>query len=126
MKDEKKTKKEGPSSVFFCFHPSSFILSEPAPRSRDDPQAACGFAVPARNCKAASGSTGRPRSRDGAVMRTKRPWFRSHVLRTLLHKEVLRHLANRGGIALVLLLVVASLLLSVFGHAESPGGGLVG
>ncbi len=57
-------------------------------------------------------------------MGPKTPWLRWHVLRTLLHKEVLRHLANRGGIALVLLLVVAALLLSFFG-GEGPGGGLV-
>src|SRR5207244_3086771 len=44
--------------------------------------------------------------------------MRWRILRTLLHKEVLRHLANRGGIVLVLLLVVASMLLSFFG-----GGG---
>ncbi len=43
--------------------------------------------------------------------------MRWHVLRTLLHKEALRHLANRGGLALVLLLVVAALLLSAFGGA---------
>ncbi len=46
--------------------------------------------------------------------------LRWRILRTLLHKEVLRHLANRGGIALVLLLVVASMLLSFFG-AGGPG-----
>jgi len=56
-------------------------------------------------------------------MKPKRPWLRWHVLRTLLHKEVLRHLANRGGIALVLLLIVASLLLSVFGGSDTPGSG---
>jgi hypothetical protein len=43
--------------------------------------------------------------------------MRWHVLRTLLHKEALRHLANRGGLMLVLLLVVAALLLSTFGGA---------
>jgi hypothetical protein len=43
------------------------------------------------------------------------------ILRTLLHKEALRHLANRGGIALVLLLVVASMLLSFFGNGSAPG-----
>lgn len=47
------------------------------------------------------------------------PWLRWYILKTLLHKEVLRHLANRGGIALVLLLVVASLLLSLTGGEES-------
>jgi hypothetical protein len=41
--------------------------------------------------------------------------MRWRVLRTLLHKEALRHLANRGGLALVLLVVVAALLLSSFG-----------
>jgi ABC-2 family transporter protein len=49
------------------------------------------------------------------------PWLRWHILKTLLHKEVLRHLANRGGIALVLLLIVASLLLSLTGGEESQG-----
>jgi hypothetical protein len=48
--------------------------------------------------------------------------MRWHILRTLLYKEVLRHLANRGGIALVLLLVVASMLLSFFGSGEAGGG----
>jgi hypothetical protein len=43
------------------------------------------------------------------------------ILRTLLHKEALRHVANRGGLALVLLLLVAALLLSVFG-GNGPGG----
>ena len=51
--------------------------------------------------------------------------MRWSILRPLLHKEVLRHLANRGGIALVLLLVVASMLLSFF-RGSSPGqAGLV-
>ena len=47
--------------------------------------------------------------------------MRWRILRTLLHKEVLRHLANRGGIALVLLLVVASMLLSFFGGPGQAG-----
>src|SRR5271163_2837604 len=47
-------------------------------------------------------------------------FMRWSILRTLLYKEALRHLANRGGIALVLLLVVASMLLSFFG-GSSPG-----
>jgi hypothetical protein len=50
--------------------------------------------------------------------------MRWHVLRTLLHKEALRHLANRGGLALVVLLVVAALLLSVFGGPGGAAGGL--
>jgi hypothetical protein len=40
------------------------------------------------------------------------------ILRTLLHKEWLRLLANRGGVALLLLLVVASMLLSFFGNRD--------
>jgi hypothetical protein len=51
--------------------------------------------------------------------------LRWHILRTLLHKEVLRHLANRGGLVLVLLLIVAAMLLSFFGGDGGPvGGGL--
>src|SRR5262245_43023859 len=50
------------------------------------------------------------------------PWLRWYILRTLLQKEVRRHLANRGGIALVLLLIVASLLLSVTGNGDGGGG----
>src|SRR5205823_1582487 len=40
------------------------------------------------------------------------------------HKEALRHLANRGGLALVVLLVVAALLLSFFGGRDGTPGGL--
>jgi len=59
--------------------------------------------------------------------RKRAPWYRWHILRTLLHKECLRHLSNRGGILLVLLLVVASLLLSMTGGSgEQQVGGLVG
>jgi hypothetical protein len=47
------------------------------------------------------------------------PYLRWRILRTLLVKEALRHLANRGGIALALLLVVAALLLSMFRKGES-------
>jgi hypothetical protein len=47
---------------------------------------------------------------------------RIHILRTLLHKEVLRHLANRGGLALALLLVVAAMLLAFFGKGGSTAG----
>ena len=42
------------------------------------------------------------------------------MLRALLTKEVRRHLANRGGLALAALLVVAALLLSVF-NPTLPG-----
>ncbi len=52
--------------------------------------------------------------------------MRWYIIRTLLHKEFLRHLANRGGIALVLLLVVAALLLSAFGGGESQAVSAVG
>jgi hypothetical protein len=55
--------------------------------------------------------------------------MRLYILRALLLKEIHRHLANRGGLALGLLLVVAALLLSVFnpgaGGADAGGGGLV-
>lgn len=50
--------------------------------------------------------------------------MRWRILRILLHKEMLRHLANRGGIALVLLLIVAAMLLSFFGGHNAAGGGL--
>ncbi len=56
--------------------------------------------------------------------------MRLYILRALLVKEVHRHLANRGGIALSLLLVVAAVMLSMFdpgaGGGETGGGGLVG
>jgi hypothetical protein len=55
--------------------------------------------------------------------------MRFYILRALLVKEVHRHLANRGGIALALLLVVAALMLSMFnpgaGGGQAGGGGLV-
>lgn len=50
--------------------------------------------------------------------------MRWHILRTLLHKEILRHLANRGGILLVLLLVLAAMLLSFFHPEQGAVGGL--
>jgi hypothetical protein len=51
--------------------------------------------------------------------------MRWYVLRTLLYKELLRHLANRGGIALLLLLIVASMLLSFFNPTQGPAGAFV-
>jgi hypothetical protein len=54
------------------------------------------------------------------------PHLRWRILRTLLHKEALRHLANRGGIALALLLVVAAMLLSFFGRGDTPSQALGG
>jgi len=42
------------------------------------------------------------------------------ILRTLLHKEILRHLANRGGIVLAVLLLGIALLLTL-GRAGSEG-----
>src|SRR5947209_7610189 len=50
--------------------------------------------------------------------------MRWYILRTLLHKELLRHLANRGGIALVVLLIVASMLLSLFNPSQGSATGL--
>lgn len=61
--------------------------------------------------------------------------MRPYILKALFVKELRRHVANRGGIALGLLLVVAAILLSVFnpaglgagGSSETEGGtGLVG
>ncbi|OWK36127.1 ABC transporter permease [Fimbriiglobus ruber] len=48
--------------------------------------------------------------------------MRIYILRALLVKEVQRHFANRGGIALAGLLVVAALLLSVFNPGAGAGG----
>jgi ABC-2 family transporter protein len=54
--------------------------------------------------------------------------MRWYILKALLVKEWQRHLANRGGIALALLLVVAAVLLSMFAPGESTaaGSGMVG
>lgn len=56
--------------------------------------------------------------------------MRFYIIRALLLKEVHRHAANRGGLALAFLLVVAALLLSVFnpgiGAGGTGGGSLVG
>lgn len=54
--------------------------------------------------------------------------MRVYILRALLAKEFRRHLANRGGIALGLLLIAAAGLLSVFnpGGADAAGTGMVG
>src|SRR6476661_5951317 len=43
--------------------------------------------------------------------------MRWRILRTLLHKEALRHATNRGGLALAGLLVTASLLLAALNPA---------
>jgi ABC-2 family transporter protein len=52
--------------------------------------------------------------------------MRWSVLKTLLHKELLRHAANRGGLVLLMLLVVFALLLSLSGGAQTPGSGIGG
>src|SRR6185437_3290162 len=49
--------------------------------------------------------------------------MRLYILKALLHKEFARHLANRGGIALALLLVAAAVLLSVFAPQETAASG---
>jgi hypothetical protein len=52
-----------------------------------------------------------------------------HIIKALLVKEFQRHLANRGGIVLGLLLITGAVLLSVFsprGEAKAAGAGLVG
>ncbi len=52
--------------------------------------------------------------------------MRWYILRTLLHKEALRHLADRGGIFLALLLIGASLMLSLFGKEDAAAGPMIG
>jgi hypothetical protein len=53
--------------------------------------------------------------------------MRWYIIKTLLVKEWQRHLANRGGIALALLLIAAAVLLSVFAPKEAAAGtGAVG
>ncbi|HEY1186377.1 MAG TPA: ABC transporter permease [Gemmata sp.] len=49
--------------------------------------------------------------------------MRWYILKALVRKEVARHLANRGGIALALLLVAAAVLLSVFAPREEAAAG---
>jgi hypothetical protein len=51
--------------------------------------------------------------------------MRWSILRTLLHKELLRHLANRGGIVLILLLLVAAMLLAFVGDRKPGQTGLL-
>jgi hypothetical protein len=52
--------------------------------------------------------------------------MRWYIIKALLSKEVARHAANRGGIAFILLLVAASVLLSVFAPKEAAGAGGAG
>jgi branched-subunit amino acid transport protein len=52
--------------------------------------------------------------------------MRWYIVRTLLYKEILRQAANRGGIALAALLVVAALLLAFFNRPGSPLGAMPG
>jgi hypothetical protein len=53
--------------------------------------------------------------------------MRWYIIKALLVKEAQRHLANRGGIALALLLVASAVLLSVFAPKEAAAGtGAVG
>lgn len=52
--------------------------------------------------------------------------MRWYIIRTLLLKEVLRHLADRGAIFLALLLVGASLLISLFGKEDTQGVSMIG
>jgi hypothetical protein len=49
--------------------------------------------------------------------------MRWYIIRTLLYKEWLRHLADRGGIFLAILLVTATLLLSLFRKTDSKSVG---
>ena len=51
--------------------------------------------------------------------------MRWHILKTLIHKEALRHAANRGGLVLAGLLVAGALLLAVLNPSEG-GFGMIG
>jgi hypothetical protein len=50
--------------------------------------------------------------------------MRWYIIRTLLHKELLRQASNRGGIALAALLVVAALLLAFFNRPGQAVGAM--
>lgn len=52
--------------------------------------------------------------------------MRWYILKTLLHKEALRHATNRGGLMLAGLLVTASLVLAALNPAGDRGSPLVG
>jgi hypothetical protein len=53
------------------------------------------------------------------IPETKAKTLRWYILRTLLRKEISRHLANRGGLILAGLLVVVALLSSIFGKTTN-------
>ena len=48
--------------------------------------------------------------------------MRFYIVRALLKKELRRHVANRGGIALAVLMIAAAVLLSVFNPTTADGG----
>ena len=52
--------------------------------------------------------------------------MRWYILRTLLHKEALRHMADRGAIFLAMLLLGLALILSLFGKDVSDTGPMIG
>ena len=52
--------------------------------------------------------------------------MRWYILKTLLHKEALRHTANRGGLALAGLLITTALLLAIFNPAGEKSVQLIG
>jgi len=52
--------------------------------------------------------------------------MRWKILKILLWKEALRHVAQRGGIVLALLLVAAALLMTLFGRQRDPGTAMLG
>ena len=52
--------------------------------------------------------------------------MRWYILRTLLHKEALRHATNRGGLFLAALLITGAMLLSVLNLGENEQTSLVG
>ncbi len=52
--------------------------------------------------------------------------MRWHILKTLLHKEALRHATNRGGLMLAGLLITASLVLAALNPAGDKNAQLIG
>ena len=50
--------------------------------------------------------------------------MRWYIVRTLVYKEMLRHLANRGGVVMIVLLIAGSLLLTFFRLDPGSSGGL--
>lgn len=50
--------------------------------------------------------------------------MRWYIIRTLMHKELLRHLSNRGGLALAILLIGMAAMLAAFGRSPTAQASL--